>query len=226
MSGGKLEGSHERDGSDDAAAREAPPVGGVLLAAGESARMGAPKQLLRVGEHSLLCRAAEAAIDSVCRPVVVVLGARAERLRDEIAGLPVTVVVNKRWWAEGLASSIRTGVQGLENHEAGEDVEAVVLLVCDQPFVTSEVINNLVAAYRREECRIVASEYGGSCGVPALFSRRMFGELKALGGAEGAKHLIAKHAGEVCRVPFARGAFDIDTPTDYARLRAMSELVG
>lgn len=195
----------------------------VVLAAGASTRMGTPKQLLSHEGQSLLRRAAAVALNSICRPVVVVVGAHAEMLRRELNELPVRVVENERW-PEGMSSSIRAGVEALkDDDESAGGPEAVVLMVCDQPFVNSELINELVNAYRSGRAPIVASEYDGNRGVPALFSRLMYRELITLGGAEGAKHLIARHADEVVAVPFARGVFDVDTPADYARLRAEAE---
>lgn len=223
MSAGKTMSVTRRKAEDDG---ETEKIAVVVLAAGASTRMGTPKQLLSHEGQSLLRRAADVALNSICRPVVVVVGAHAEMLRRELNDLPVQVVENGKW-SEGMSSSIRAGVEALEgDDEPAGGPEAVVLMLCDQPFVTSELLNQLVAAYRSGRAPIVASEYGGNCGVPALFSRPMFEELITLGGAEGARHLIARHADEVTAVPFARGTFDIDTPADYARLCAAAEDTG
>jgi len=92
-------------------------------------------------------------------------------------------------------------------------------MLCDQPFVTAAVINNLVAAFRSNGTGIVASEYGGTVGVPALFGREYFAALAALNGAAGAKQIIAAHSSDVVRVPFPKGTTDIDTPEDYWQLQ-------
>jgi molybdenum cofactor cytidylyltransferase len=94
-----------------------------------------------------------------------------------------------------------------------------VLMLCDQPSVTPAVINGLVASYRSSGKGIIASEYGGTLGVPALFGRRHFAELAALDGTEGAKRVIAAHTSEVGRMAFPQGARDIDTPEDYVQLQ-------
>jgi molybdenum cofactor cytidylyltransferase len=86
--------------------------------------------------------------------------------------------------------------------------------------VTAAVIDELVTAYRSSGKRLIASEYGGTMGVPALFGREYFAELAALSGAAGAKQIIAVHASEVVRVPFPNGATDIDTPEDYVALQS------
>jgi molybdenum cofactor cytidylyltransferase len=193
-------------------------VGVIVLAAGASERMGEPKQLLRFGGETLLRRAVRAALDSRCRPAVVVLGARAEELRGEVDG--AQAVVNAGW-AEGMASSIRCGLLALEA-SAPAPADGAVLTLCDQPFVTSEVINRLLEAYRAGRPPLVASEYvaGGESarGAPALFSRALFPELIALRGGEGARQVIRRHAPAAAFVPVPEAAFDVDTPGDYLGL--------
>ena len=193
-------------------------VAAIVLAAGGSTRMGRPKQLLTYGGRTFLRNAAEMAVASVCRPILIVLGAYADQLQSEIDDLPVQAVVNERW-AEGLGSSIRAGMEALERCDREGAAEAVVLMLCDHPFVTAPVINDLVAAYRLSGKGIMASEYGGTMGVPALFGREYFAELAALHSAAGAKQIIAAHALDVVRVPFPQGTTDIDTPEDYLQLQ-------
>jgi molybdenum cofactor cytidylyltransferase len=192
-----------------------PTVGLVILAAGASTRLGTPKQLLRYGGQSLLFHAAQAAVASVCQPVVIVLGADAPRFKPEVADLPVQVVENLNW-IEGMGASIRTGINTFS-----DQVDAAVLMLCDQPFVSVEVINNLVKSYCLTNHSIVASEYGGTWGVPALFSRALFEELLMLKGDEGAKRVISKYRSDVYGVAFAGGAMDIDTTLDYQEFLAM-----
>jgi molybdenum cofactor cytidylyltransferase len=190
-------------------------VGAVILAAGSSSRMGSPKQTLQYGGESLLRRAALAALGAGCRPVVVVTGANAELSRRELDGLDVREVFNTLW-ETGMASSVRAGVEGLVRADA--DSDAAVLMLCDQPRVTAEVISALVAAHRATPSPVVASEYGGSFGVPALFGRALFAELVRLEGAAGAKHVIKRHAAEAHFIPFRGGEVDVDTPDDFSRL--------
>jgi xanthine dehydrogenase accessory factor len=189
-------------------------IGAIILAAGASTRMGQPKQLLPCfGGLSLLRRSAIQAIRSGCRPVVVVTGANAEESRGEVRNLPVQVVHNSDW-ASGMGGSLRAGLVALEadNNRA----EAAIVTVCDQPFAAAPVLEALATAYRSSGKGIVASEYGGVLGVPALFDRAHFAELAGLCGAGGAKQVIAEHADEVLQVPFPGGIADIDTPQDYA----------
>ncbi len=191
-------------------------TGGIILAAGASSRMGRPKQILQYRGSSLLRRAAAAALGAGCSPVIVVTGAHADLARRELDGLDVRVVFNTRWEA-GMASSVRAGVEGLVGADAGAD--AAVFMLCDQPHVTADVITGLVAAHRATGRPVVASLYGGSFGVPALFSRALFAELTRLEGGSGAKEVIKRHASEAHFVPFPGGAVDVDTPDDFSRLR-------
>ena len=192
-------------------------VGAVILAAGSSSRMGVPKQTLRFRGQSMLRRAALAALGAGCRPVVVVTGAHAEQSRVELRGLDVVEVVNDLW-ESGMASSVRAGVEGLVG--ADPEAAAAVLMLCDQPHVTAEVIDALVATHRATGSPVIASAYGGSFGVPALFGRALFAELARLEGAAGAKQVIKRHAAEAHLLPFRGGEVDVDTPDDFSRLTA------
>jgi len=190
-------------------------VGAVVLAAGSASRMGRPKQALQLGGQSLLRRASLAALGSGCSPVVVVTGAHAELLRAELNGLDVREVFNPHWQT-GMASSIRTGLDGLL--VANPDATAVVFLVCDQPHVTAELISRLTAAYRETQRPVIASSYGGSLGVPALFGRNLFARLARLEGSAGAQQIIEENASDADFLPFPGGEVDVDTPHDFSRL--------
>ncbi len=199
-----------------------PGIGLVILAAGASTRMGVVKQLLAFHGRSLLRHATEEALVSGCRPIVVVLGAHAERLKDEISELPVRVVVNARW-SEGMGTSIRAGIEALTADPGGDEVVAAILAVCDQPFFSMRIIHDLIAANHRSGRAIAAATYESTRGVPAFFNRSLFPELMALDGHEGARQVIQAHPDETVAVRFPEGALDMDTPEDYARLSAMAE---
>ncbi len=184
-------------------------------------RMGSPKLLLTYGNGSLLRHATEVAVASVCRPILVVLGAYANQLVTEIDNLPVWPVINERW-ADGMGSSIQVGVEALNRYDRVENIKAVVLMLCDQPYVTTDVINDLVTVYHSSGKGIIASEYGGTLGVPALFGREYVAELATMSGAAGAKHIIAAHASDVVPVPFPKGVTDIDTAEDYRQLQGVT----
>lgn len=192
-------------------------IGAVILAAGASSRMGEPKQLLPFRGESLLRRAARAAQDAGCRPIVVVTGAHAESMRRELEGLDVREVWNPRW-EMGMGSSIRAGIEALAGSD--QDMDAAVFMLCDQPHVTGQVVARLAEAHRETGKHVIASSYGGNPGVPALFGRSLFPELTRLKGATGAKQVLRRHASEACLIPFSEGEIDIDTPDDYSRLIA------
>lgn len=192
-------------------------VGAVILAAGSSSRMGSPKQILQFRGESLLRRAALAALGAGCFPVIVVTGANAELSRRELDGLDVREALNPHW-ETGMASSIRAGLEGLLG--AAPDSAAAVFLLCDQPHLTAGVISGLAAAHRVTRRPVIASTYGGSFGVPALFSRSLFPELARLEGGAGAKQVIKRYASEAHFVPFRGGEVDVDTRDDFSRLIA------
>lgn len=189
--------------------------GAIILAAGASTRMGRPKQALLVGGRPMVVRAAEAALAAGAWPVVVVLGAHATVLRPLLARQPVLTIENSAW-AEGMASSIRTGIGVLQ--QFSRTLEAVLLAVCDQPGFSAEVIGQLVAARQATGRPIAAARYGGRQGVPALFGQDYFAVLAALTGEAGARSLLNDQADRVAAVDLPQLAEDLDTPQDYARL--------
>lgn len=199
-----------------------PAVGLILLAAGASVRMGEPKQLLSFQGQTLLRRAAETALASACRPVVVVLGAHSARLQPELNGLDLHVVANAHW-KHGVGSSIRAGVTALLSTPHPE-VEAVVLMLCDQPLLTAAHLNALIAAYEVNGSALIASEYAQTLGAPALFPRALFPQLLQLQGTVGAHQLILSQRASTVPLPFPEGELDLDTPDDVARLRERSPL--
>src|SRR5688500_14412180 len=137
--------------------RNAMNVGAVILAAGSSSRMGRPKQTLQFQGTSLLKRITLAALDAMCRPVVVVTGAHAELTRRELDQLDVHETFNPDWEI-GMGSSVRAGIERLISTDAA--VAAAVLLLCDQPHVTSGVVSSLIAAHHTTGRSLIASAYG------------------------------------------------------------------
>ena len=191
------------------------PVGLILPAAGGSRRLGAPKQLVPDGEgQTLVRRAAQTALASACHPIVAVLGAAAEPIAGELDDLPITVAVNADWQT-GLASSLQVGLTTLTQ---SAPLTAVIVMLCDQPRVTSALLDSLIAAHAETGHEIVACEYNGIAGVPALFGQTLFSALLSLTGDEGARRVIKNYDGPITRIPFPEGSFDIDTPQDAQKL--------
>ncbi|HUS36363.1 MAG TPA: nucleotidyltransferase family protein [Verrucomicrobiae bacterium] len=185
-------------------------ISAIILAAGESRRFGKPKQLGWFRKENLVQRATGTALCRGLRPVVV-LGANAGLIEPYIH--PWVRIVHNLEWETGIASSIRVGVSAME-----PDVDAVILMLCDQPLVSGKILSQFEA---RATAGLVAAEYNGTIGVPALFGREFFEELKSLEGAEGAKKILLKHADRVVRIPCPEAALDVDTPEDLERVRTL-----
>ncbi len=190
-------------------------IGVLILAAGNSSRMGQPKQLLLYKNKTLLRHIAEVAIAAVNTPVAVISGAYTDLIQDELSSLPVYQLHNP-FWQEGIASSIRMGVLYLTQHHP--NLTGIILCVSDQPYIEpvllESLINNSVAAPHK----IIACSYDNTLGTPVLFSASYYDALITLKGAEGAKKLLRKYSDEVIPIPFLLGGIDIDTPEDYQRL--------
>ena len=188
-------------------------VAALVLAAGGSARLRRPKQLLRFQEESLVRLAVAAAHGAGSSPILVVLGRDRAEITVELSDLPVEILPNE-WWERGIGTSIRVGIAALP------PAEAVVILTCDQPYVSAELISRLIEEQTNSQREMVASAYAGTIGVPALFTYACFEKLLSLGDQQGAKALLLAQVDAVGRVDFAEGAIDIDTPEDYADLIA------
>jgi molybdenum cofactor cytidylyltransferase len=185
----------------------------ILLAAGGSSRLGRPKQLLQFEGTTLVQRALDAALEAKPKQVVVVEGAH----RGLAEKSNTAIVVENKDWQEGIASSIRSGLNTVLEYEPGTD--AVIFMVCDQPYVTGELLKEIMTAHESSGKDIVASSYAGTVGIPALFSKSYFDALRQLKGDEGAKKIILKNTDGVALVDFPKGNIDIDTAGDYATLQ-------
>jgi molybdenum cofactor cytidylyltransferase len=186
-------------------------TGVIILAAGGSSRLGQPKQNLLFRGKTLLQHAVETAQRSNGKPVFVVLGANAGQIAHTI---DANIIFNKDW-NEGMASAIRISIKELTKYPA---VTSVILMLCDQPFVSAALLNALIVKQTETGKPIVACAYNGTLGVPVWFDRALFSELLLLQGLDGAKTVISAHPEEVATVTFEQGGIDIDTPADYERL--------
>ena len=175
--------------------------------------MGQPKQLLPIRGKPLIRHMAESAVAAPVSPVVVVLGAEAEKVRETLAGLPVKIAVNSEWSA-GLSSSLRVGVETALTHASG--VSALIICLADQPNLTQEHLQRLIARFGEGGCTAVASLAGETTMPPILFDRSWFAKLGALQGDVGARALLRERMDEVATVPID-SAEDLDTPEDYAK---------
>ena len=182
----------------------------VLLAAGGSTRMGSPKQLLAYRGKPLIRHVAETAIESGCQPVMVVLGSHAKEVQGALNGMDVVVVENTEW-EKGIGTSVRAGIAGAEIMGS----EGAIVALADQPLVTAEVLRRLVEEHEETGRPIVASEYDGTVGVPAFFTRAMFPKLMALLPSEGCQAVILANLEQSIRIQCPEAETDLDTPEDY-----------
>lgn len=194
-------------------------VGGVVLAAGPSTRMGANKLLFDIAGETLVRGAVRRALDAGLDPLIVVLGhdaARTERQLDHLR--PACRVVVNADYARGINSSLKTGIGALP-----ETVDAAVVMLADMPFVTTEMIASLVTCYKESRPRLVISDYEGVNAPPMLYDRALFPELQTMEGEGCGKIVVRRHRdeAEVLRWP-ASALTDIDVPADYEGVRLAS----
>ncbi len=184
------------------------PAAGIILAAGAATRMGRLKQLLPYRGKTLVEHAVEQALAAGFDPVIVVVGAEADLVRATLSAWPVTLIENTIWHL-GIGSSIAAGVGVLA------EAQAVAIMLADQPLVEPRHLVEMRALLDASDTEAVAAQYNGTLGVPALFKRELFGALRSLDPAAGARALLRTHA---VPFPLPEAAMDIDTPRDFAAL--------
>lgn len=201
--------------------RESGRFAAVILAAGRSTRMGGPNKLLAKVTGKPLARiAAEAALASKARPVVVVTGHQSETITDALRDLPLQFAYNPDY-SDGLSTSLRAGLAALP-----PDIDGAVVMLADMPQVDSALIDRLISACDPEKGALIAVPViDGKRGNPVLWSRRFFPDLMTLAGDIGARHLIGKYGEAVAEVAAAgHGALvDVDTPDALAAVKAELE---
>jgi molybdenum cofactor cytidylyltransferase len=197
----------------EAAENKPVSVAAIILAAGSSERMGQLKQLLSIDGQPMVRRVTEVVCASGLAQVIVVVGAHAEKVEASLSGLPVELVHN-RAWQEGLSTSLRIGIGALR-----PDTMAVLVVLADQPALTSNLLQQLVERYRATRAPVVAPFYRGQRGNPVLFDRSLFPELQAVQGDRGARRVVQRYGEQMERVACDHPAVvqDVDTPGDYQR---------
>ena len=191
-------------------------IAGVLLAAGESKRLGQPKQLLRWHGRALIEHAAQAALDAGLDPVVVVIGSRADDMRAALRSTAVALVENPRW-LEGMSTSLQAGLSALP---AG--AVAAILLLVDQPRVSANHLRALIAAYHTSGRPIIVSAFKGRRASPTLFDRSLFDQLMQISGDAGGRSVIQANPDlvEMIEVENELALIDIDTLEDWQRINS------
>ncbi len=199
----------------------------LLLAAGSSSRMQSPvlpyasgreaipKMLLPFNGKTLL----QHAIDEIKKlhnnKLLVVTGCYHNRLKEILEQQQIEFVQNEKW-KDGMGSSIQTGINYMLTHFG--EATSVIILVCDQPFISADLLQQMMDTKSESGKGIIASTYNDTIGTPVLFEKKYFDQLAVLRGQTGAKKLIQQFAADAATVGFPLGAVDIDTPEDFEKL--------
>ena len=190
-------------------------IGILILAAGSSSRMGTSKQLLEIDGKSLLVRTVNIAIASVIKNIIVVLGSEEIAHRSVIHDLPVKIIHNPNW-SSGMGSSLKAGFNAFQTENIAK---SIIVLVCDQPMLTSDLLQKMIRLYRSADRGIIACRYRDTVGVPVLFSSHYFNAIQNLNDDQGAKGLIYNNAHDMLAIDFPEGAIDLDTPEDLQKFK-------
>lgn len=200
-----------------------PVVSAIILAAGMSKRMGSLKQLMKVGNCTLLEHTIRTVADSSVSEIILVLGYQSEKILKAItlnSGAQRTRVVVNDVFAQGMSTSIKAGLQSL-----APDSEAALIVLADQPFLNPSIINQLTDEYRREKAPIILPVYKGFRGNPVLVDRSLFGEMMQISGDIGCRSLFGLHPKKIHTVNLADASIlvDIDTADDFKRFSSIKE---
>ena len=189
-------------------------VSAVVLAAGASRRMGAPKQLLRIGGETILERTLNNVRASDVGEIVLVLGHAAESVEKAISTERIRVVSNPDY-QQGMGTSLRAGLAAV-----GPDAAAALIVLADQPFVRPETLNRLITCHRESKPQIIIPMYQGFRGNPVLLDRSVFEEVKGLNGDVGCRAIFGDHTEGICKLPVDDAVIllDIDSRSDFETL--------
>ena len=190
-------------------------TGIIILAAGSSSRLGSTKQLLYYKGKSLLAHTVDEALEAKLHPIIVVTGADATQVSQAIKNEQATTVHNESW-QQGMASGILCGLHAITSSHT--EIKQVIIAVCDQPFISATLFQQLIYKQAESNRGIIACAYADTTGTPVLFSQRYFNELAGLQGDEGAKKLLITYRDDVATIDFPQGKIDIDTKEDYRQL--------
>ena len=190
---------------------------GIILAAGDSKRMGTPKQLLPWGKTTVLQRIIDAAAASRLERVILVLGANTEAIADRITVPAKFLCVTNEAYREGMASSLKCGIRN-----APAEAKGFMLILGDQPLLEKTLIDRLIEVHHSVG-GITIPVCDGRRGHPVIFSARYRTELLAIGD-QGAREVVYRHRDEIAEVPVKSLHIltDMDTPEDYRKIRAQA----
>lgn len=188
----------------------------LILAAGNSSRMGVPKQLLKWKGTNLLQHTINTVSEVDADHIILVLGANFEKIKPNISTDQITVLYNK-YWEKGLGNTIAFGIKYIK--ESLPNIENVIVLLADQPLVDSNYLNKMISIHNLISNKITCTLYKqGKFGVPAIFNRKYFEELSQLNQDNGAKNILKKYSEILSSVDGENFNLDIDTMEDYETL--------
>ncbi len=188
----------------------------LLLAAGSSSRMGKPKMLLPFNGKTFLQHAIDEIKATTNTELVIVTGCYHDLLKDILLLQQIPFIENENW-EDGMGSSLQKGIRYVLKQYS--NAAAVIIMVCDQPCISSDLLNELMEAKQHSGKGVIAAAYNGTTGTPVLFDKKYFNELALLTGQYGAKKIVQKNQEDVADIPFPLGAVDIDTADDYEALK-------
>src|SRR5580698_10577777 len=168
----------------------------VILAAGESKRMGSPKALLLYHDKTFLAHLLDITRHPKIGSQIIVLGAGAEAISEHVGLDPAMTVINSEW-ESGQLSSIKAAVKSIGSKPS----DGVLLCLVDHPLITSALVNELVETFHRSGKAIIVPTFHGKRGHPVIFASKLFPELLAASDETGARSVVWKHASEVHEVP-------------------------
>ncbi len=186
----------------------------LVLTAGSSSRMGKPKALLPWGQNTVLRHILQQIQQTGLHNVLLVTGAHHEEIQNALQGESAIICYHPDW-DSGMGSSISAGIRAVEQQFEG--VNAVLILLVDQPLITAAYLRELMTSHEKDPSIIIASDYGEFAGVPALFPRRFWNDLKGIPPGRGAKGLIARFREQSVILNPKDVIVDIDTPEAYQK---------
>ncbi len=186
-------------------------ISAILLAAGESKRMGKPKQLMPFGQNTVVEQVIDNLLSSVVNEVIVVVGYRAEEVIKSIVGKPVKIAINPNY-QQGMSTSIIAGLNLVDSR-----AQAVMLALGDQPLINSQTINRLIAEFYNHDKGIATPTYQGGRGHPIIFAIKYKEKLLELKGDIGGRQIVKDHPDDILEVAVNSQSIitDIDTISDY-----------
>ena len=190
----------------------------LILAAGESKRLGQPKQLLPYKKTNLLAHTIEQVKPIERSEVFVVIGAHFSDVFQSIRGQKITVLKNNDW-ENGMGSSLSKGIEFIKKKGS---FDRVLVTLSDLPLMTLSHYEDLISLSISSRKRIILTDYEELSGVPAIFDKSLFNELSLLKDDEGAKPVIGKYKKEVLKLTSKTPYFDVDTKEEYQKLLKLS----